>query len=67
MRQMVLTELGGVLRKKTGDAQLLEPDEPFKTTGCLVMSDLTSTALAQLHEIPPGINTPGRRIRLGVC
>lgn len=67
MRQTVLTELGRVLHKETGHAQLLDPGEPFKTTGCLVLSDHTSTALAQLHQVLPGVETPGQRMRLGVC
>ncbi|MEU9057082.1 hypothetical protein AB0D37_43075 [Streptomyces sp. NPDC048384] len=67
MRQTVLTELGRLLYKKTRDAQLLDVEEPFKTTGCLVLSDHTTTALAQLREVLPGVDTPGHRVRLGVC
>ncbi|MCX4791916.1 hypothetical protein OG369_39345 [Streptomyces sp. NBC_01221] len=67
MRQNVLTELGSVLHKETGHAQLLDTEEPFETTGCLVLSDRTTTALAQLHQILPGVETDGRRMRLGVC
>lgn len=67
VRQNFLTELGGVLHKKTGHAQLLDADEPFKTTGCLVLSDHAPTALTQLHEVLPGVETAGHRARLGVC
>ncbi|WP_457470047.1 hypothetical protein [Streptomyces sp. TE4109] len=67
VRQRVLTELGSVLHKKTRHAQLLDIQEPFNTTGCLVLSDYTTTALAQLREILPGVDTPGCHVRLGVC
>ncbi|MFI5775005.1 hypothetical protein ACIA74_42525 [Streptomyces sp. NPDC051658] len=67
VRQTVLTELGSVLYKQSGHAQLLDAEEPFKTTGCLVLSDHATTALAQLREVLPGVDTPGHRVRLGVC
>ncbi|MEU3640923.1 hypothetical protein AB0H23_32455 [Streptomyces albogriseolus] len=67
VRQTVLTELGGVLHKQTRHAQLLDTEEPFKTTGCLVLSDHTTTALTQLREILPGVETSGHSVRLGVC
>ncbi|MCX4682240.1 hypothetical protein OG413_44470 [Streptomyces sp. NBC_01433] len=67
MRQRVLVELGRLLHKKSGHAQLLDTDEPFKTTGCLVLSDRPPVALEQLHRILPGVTAPGRRMRLGVC
>lgn len=67
VRQNVLTELGSVLHQQTRHAQLLATDEPFKTTGCLVLSDYTLTALAQLREILPGTDMPGHHVRLGVC
>ncbi|MFJ9521844.1 hypothetical protein ACIRPK_26770 [Kitasatospora sp. NPDC101801] len=67
MRQNVLTELGSVLHKETRQAQLLDAEEPFKTTGCMVLSDRTPTAFAQLRQVLPGVETPGNRVRLGVC
>lgn len=67
MRQRVLVELGRALHKESGHAQLLDQEEPFRTTGCLVLSDHAPVALAQLHRILPGIESPGHRMRLGVC